>query len=55
MERVLGIDSHRDEGEVRTEVIDLATQPWLAYEAVSAVELSVGRLRTRRGAPKHRR
>jgi hypothetical protein len=55
MERVLGLDSHRDEDEVRTEVIDLATQPWLAFNAISAVELSVGRLRPGRGGPKGRR
>ena len=55
MERVLGLDSQRDEDEVRTEVIDLAAQPWVAYNAVSAVELSVGRLRTRLGSPKNRR
>jgi hypothetical protein len=55
MERVLKIDSHRDQDEVRTEVIHLATHPSLAFEAVAAVELSVGRLRNGRGGAKNRR
>lgn len=55
MERVLGLDAHRDEDEVRTYLIDLAIQPWLAFNAVSAVELSVGRLPVRRGRTKSRR
>ena len=55
MERVLGLDAHLDEDEVRTYLIDLAMQPWLAFNAVSAVELSVGRLPVRRGRTKSRR
>jgi hypothetical protein len=55
MERVLGVDSRRDDENMRTEVIDLAIQPWLAVEAVSAIVLSIGYLGGRRGAPRRRR
>jgi hypothetical protein len=54
MERVLGIDDEPDTDNVRTEVISLAIQPWLAGIAVSAVQLSVG-VRPKRPHPKTRR
>lgn len=47
MERVLGLDAHEHEEGVSTEVINLATQPWLAGMIVSGVQLSVERLRPR--------
>ena len=48
MERVLGIDTHPDHDDARTEIIDLAIQPWLASRAVSAVELTVGGVQRKR-------
>lgn len=55
MERVLGLDAHPDEDEVSTEVIDLAIQPWLAGNTVSAVQLTVGGVRARRMRQRARR
>lgn len=55
LERVLGIDDPPDAEDVRTEVIALAVQPWLAGTAVSAVMLTVGGVRPRRAKPKLRR
>lgn len=55
MERVLGIDGYPDEADdVRTEVIDLAVQPWLAGVSVSAVQLTVGGVRPRPAKTKSR-
>lgn len=47
MERVLGVNTDHEHAEVRTEVISLAVQPWLAGAAVAAVQLTVGALRPR--------
>jgi hypothetical protein len=55
MERVLGVDSHPENDDVRTEVIDLALQPWLAGVMVSAVQLTVGGVRPQRTKIKSRR
>lgn len=55
MERVLGIDPQPEADDVRTEVIDLAIQPWLAGMAVSAVQLTIGAIHARRHHPKSRR
>ena len=55
MERVLGIDTQPDADGVRTEVIDLAIQPWLAGVAVAAVQLTVGGVAPRRAQQKPRR
>jgi hypothetical protein len=55
MERVLGVDSHPENDDVRTEVIDLALQPWLAGVIVSAVQLTVGGVRPQRAKIKSRR
>jgi hypothetical protein len=54
IERVLGLDEHKDEDDVRTEVIDLAVQPRLADLMVSAVQLTIGAIRPRY-APQRRR
>jgi hypothetical protein len=55
MERVLAIDGNPDADEVRTEVIDLAVQPWLAGATVSAVQLIVGGVMPRRPKRRDRR
>ena len=55
MERVLGIDAQPDADDVRTQIIDLAIQPWLAGTAVSAVQLTIGGVPPRRTRPKSRR
>jgi hypothetical protein len=55
MERVLGLDAHEHEEGVSTEVINLATQPWLVGMMVSAVQLSVERLRPRRAPTSRQR
>ena len=55
MERVLGIDTHPEADDVRTEVIDLAVQPWLAGTTISAVQLIVGGVRPRPRKPRDRR
>jgi hypothetical protein len=55
MERVLGIDDFRDNDEVRTEVIDLSLQPWLAGAVATAVQLTFNAARNRRPRQKSRR
>ena len=55
MERVLGIDTQPGAEDVRTEVIDLAVQPWLAGAAVAAVQLTGGGVRPRDRKPRDRR
>ena len=49
MERVLGIDADPEADDVRTEVINLAVQPWLAGTTVSAVQLTIGGVRPQSG------